>query len=237
MALTDKLKAIANAIRAKTGKSGALSLDQMVTEIGGITTGITPTGTVNITTNGTHNVTDYASANVNVPSSGITPSGTKDITANGTYDVTSFASVNVNVPSGETPVSIVRTLNITSKLGGTSASINTLISGDTFVKENYSKDAFSVTLRPRSTVPTADTGTIVGIQHGNTQQSKTQTYYGYGLRQTSATVLSGYVISGKVNATTYQSGFRVNSAGNIVLYLPANQYLQVGTYDLVLTCA
>ena len=48
MALTNKLTAIANAIRAKTGKTGALSLDQMVTEIGSITTGITPTGTINI---------------------------------------------------------------------------------------------------------------------------------------------------------------------------------------------
>lgn len=39
MALTDKLKAIGDAIRAKTGKTDALTLDQMVTEIEGITTG------------------------------------------------------------------------------------------------------------------------------------------------------------------------------------------------------
>lgn len=38
MALTDKLVAIGNAIRAKTGKSGKLTLDNMVTEINGITT-------------------------------------------------------------------------------------------------------------------------------------------------------------------------------------------------------
>ena len=36
MALTDKLTAIGNAIRAKTGKSGKLTLEQMVTEIGSI---------------------------------------------------------------------------------------------------------------------------------------------------------------------------------------------------------
>ncbi len=36
MALTDKLTAIADAIRTKTGKTGELTLDQMVTEITGI---------------------------------------------------------------------------------------------------------------------------------------------------------------------------------------------------------
>ena len=39
MALTDKLTAIGNAIRGKTGKSGTLTLPQMVTEINGITAG------------------------------------------------------------------------------------------------------------------------------------------------------------------------------------------------------
>lgn len=39
MALTDKLKAIADAIRAKTGKNGGLTLDQMPNEIGSIQSG------------------------------------------------------------------------------------------------------------------------------------------------------------------------------------------------------
>lgn len=39
MALTDKLTAIGNAIREKTGKSDMMTMDEMVTEIGGITTG------------------------------------------------------------------------------------------------------------------------------------------------------------------------------------------------------
>ena len=39
MALTEKLTGIADAIRGKTGKSEALTLDQMATEIAGIETG------------------------------------------------------------------------------------------------------------------------------------------------------------------------------------------------------
>ena len=39
MALTDKLTAIANAIRAKTGKTESLTLEQMPTEIESIATG------------------------------------------------------------------------------------------------------------------------------------------------------------------------------------------------------
>ena len=41
MALTDKLKAIANAIRAKTGQTGTLTLDAMPTAIAGISSGAT----------------------------------------------------------------------------------------------------------------------------------------------------------------------------------------------------
>lgn len=43
MALTDKLKAIADAIRAKTGQTGTLTLDAMPSAIAGISGGVTET--------------------------------------------------------------------------------------------------------------------------------------------------------------------------------------------------
>lgn len=82
MALTDKLTAIANAIRGKTGESSTMTLDQMPTKISNIPTGITPTGTINISTNGTHDVTNYASANVSVSSGNTYRVATGTITPN-----------------------------------------------------------------------------------------------------------------------------------------------------------
>ena len=76
MALTNKLSAIGNAIRAKTGGTGLLTLDQMPTEISNIQGG----GTVEdltITSNGTYNpptgIDGYAPVVVNVPQDGSPP--------------------------------------------------------------------------------------------------------------------------------------------------------------------
>ena len=83
MALTDKLTAIGNAIRTKTGGTDLLTLDQMPTEISNIQGG----GTVEeltITSNGTYNpptgIDGFAPVVVNVPQDGSPPESAFNIT-------------------------------------------------------------------------------------------------------------------------------------------------------------
>lgn len=96
---------IADAIRAKTGRSGLITPAQMANEIGTISGGgSADLGTKTIIANGTYSATDdgvdgYSEVTVNVPS--VSPTGTKQIsiTDNGTTteDVTNYANVEINV--------------------------------------------------------------------------------------------------------------------------------------------
>lgn len=61
----DKLDVLANAIANKSGEALTLTLDEMVDAVDGIdTSGITPTGNIDITSAGTTDVTNYATATV-----------------------------------------------------------------------------------------------------------------------------------------------------------------------------
>lgn len=113
MALIDKLNAIGDAIRVKTGKTNKLTLDEMPNEIASIETGggTTPANPIiealSVTENGTYTapngVDGYSPVTVNVPvpNGYIKPSGTLNIVKNGTYDVTEKASAVVSIPEKE----------------------------------------------------------------------------------------------------------------------------------------
>ncbi len=124
MALINKLNAIGDAIRAKTGKTNKLTLDEMPNEIASIEGGgTTPANPIIepllVTENGTYTAPDgvdgYSPIEVNVPipEGYIVPSGTKSITENGTHSVTEYESVNVDVPIPEGYIKPSGTLNIT----------------------------------------------------------------------------------------------------------------------------
>ena len=87
MALTDKLTAIGDAIRGKTGKTEGLTLDQMATEISGIQAGgaIEP---LTVTENGTYTapsgVDGYNPVTVNVAGSAPIEKGVVYVTVNST---------------------------------------------------------------------------------------------------------------------------------------------------------
>lgn len=112
MALIDKLNAIGDAIREKTGKTNKLTLDQMPSEIASISGGGTEPAnpiikSLSVTENGTYiapnGIDGYSPIEVNVPipDGYIVPSGTLNITKNGTYDVTEKASAVVSIPERE----------------------------------------------------------------------------------------------------------------------------------------
>lgn len=76
------LTTVADAIRTKGGTTAPLSFPNGMAEaISNISTGIVPTGTIDITTNGTHDVTSKATANVQVPTGAARTSS--DVTVSG----------------------------------------------------------------------------------------------------------------------------------------------------------
>ena len=109
------MKAIADSVRAKTGKTGSIPGKNLPSEIQSIvTTGNAPTGTLKITKNDIYNVTEYAAVDVDVPipdeyvPEGTVPEGYMPIPTeelqivnNGPYDVLNFARIVVDVPVNE----------------------------------------------------------------------------------------------------------------------------------------
>lgn len=87
------LKAIADSIRAKTGKTESILTSELPKEIDSIITAANvPTGTRYISKDGTYDVAAYASVQVDVEN------GTINLTSNGTHSVSGYTTAKVEVP-------------------------------------------------------------------------------------------------------------------------------------------
>ena len=164
------------------------------------------------------------------------PSGTISITENGTHNVAAYATAEVQVPIPET-VTEIHTITVASDLGAGTNSTKTILSGDSFVKANYSADGFSAMLIPLAPVASA-TGVGHWVYHGNRNIGSTNVVrYGYYAYSSSASAVVCAVATAKLNGTGYNISLRANSSGNIDLYVASSRTIKAGTYLLVLTLA
>lgn len=167
-------------------------------------------------------------------SGGITPSGTKEITSNGTHDVTNYAYANVSVPVPE-QMTEVRTITFSSDIVG-SGQLTTIYSADEFVKRNYNKDGFSITMYPVTNFA-ATANDVLFIYHANKNiGSSGATRTGVVLKATSATATGVGNCTAKISGTGYNLHFRATSDGKLSIYTAANYTIKAGNYTLIMTC-
>lgn len=220
MALTNKLEAIANAIRAKTGKSGKLSLAQMVTEINNIQQGITPTGKKIITSNGENiNVASFEYVDVDVPT-GVFVTEEKTVTPT--------ESVQVVTADSADALSSVTVEAINSGYIGSAVRRNTaddvVVNGNTvYAPAGYYASSINETItKGKVSSVTAEKGTV--SDHSVTITPKVSLQEGYlaggQTTGTPVTVFASDLVSGSQDITENGTNIDVTNLKTVNVNVP-----------------
>ncbi len=133
----------------------------------------------------------------------------------------------------------VHDLTVASDFGNGTNTIKTILSGNAFIKDNYTKNSFAVVLIPVNPIPMTGAGYIHFIYHGNANIGASDAVRtGVTFRSSSATSLANGVATSKISANgyAYNASFRAYNTGNLEIYIANNLILKAGTYKLILLC-
>lgn len=244
MALTDKLTAIADAIRAKTGKTDSMTLAQMPSEIEGISAGV-PINNQDktITENGTYTADEgYAglgtvNVSVPIPDGYVKPSGSLSITKNGEYGVAEKAGVVVAVETEPTlqektvnPTTSQQTATPDSGYDGLSKVIVNAMPTATQATPSISVNSSGlITASATQSAGYVASGTKSATEQLTTQAAKTVT----PSTSEQTAVASGVYTTGAVKVAAIPSTYvKPSVTKGATTYTPTtyNQTIAVGTY-------
>ena len=154
-----KLDILANAISNKSGEPVTMTLGEMVEAVDGIdTSGITPTGNIDITEAGTTDVTQYAMATVQAGTEG-TPTASKGTVSNHSVTVTPSVTNTTGWITGSTKTGTAVTVSASELVSGS----QTLTSNNTYDVANLAEvvvDVPAPSLQSKSATPTTSQQTI-----------------------------------------------------------------------------
>ncbi len=228
----DKLDILANAIANKSGEPLTLTLDEMVSAIDGIdTSGITPTGNINITQAGQTDVTNYAT--VTVPEAHFYVGNMGEYyTDSGQRKYRNRGVATVDVGEGETPGWIGEGAYYGSwqlyNAVPSGTTITSTTSSQTIGGANYMMEgAVTVAAMPTgtATAPTTISGTAATVSTGTNTLTLSKTV------SNTPQVTAGYVASGTAGNSAVSLTANVTTKGTATITpTTSNQTIASGTY-------
>lgn len=148
-----------------------------------------------------------------------------------------FADVISQIVTGGKAMVEIHEITIVSDLGAGETVNRAILTDNDFVKTNYAKDGFAALLYPVTPIGLLTQYVVHSIFHGNMNIGSTDfPRYGFSYMSSSATSLGYSGMTDKINGNNYNACFRVNSAGNLNLYVGNNRTIKAGTYNIILLC-